>query len=65
MNIAYASFLLLLIHHAECVMQATAIMHSNGSNVTNGTLMFTQNSAADPVVISGDITGLVANGSHV
>jgi hypothetical protein len=59
------SILLLVIHHSECTMIATAVLYGDNSMVSHGTLTFTQDNANAPVYITGTLTGLNASSAHV
>jgi hypothetical protein len=65
MLILFASVLLLLIHHGQCAMMATANVQLHLTTTSIGTLTFVQNDANSPVVITGTLTSLNASSNLV
>jgi hypothetical protein len=56
---------LLLIHHGQCAMQATAILFADKSMTSYGTLYLSQENVNKPVRIIGILSGLNVSSSHV
>ncbi|CAF0907868.1 unnamed protein product [Rotaria sordida] len=64
MFILLISILLLLIHHGQCRIVATANLQQHLTSTSIGTLTFSQNDANSPVQITGKLNSLNASSSH-
>ena len=65
MFVLILSVLLLITHHGDCSMTATAVLYGDNSMTSFGTLTFSQDNAAVAVRISGTLSGLNASSDHV
>jgi hypothetical protein len=66
MFVLSVTFLLLLsIHHGDFARTATAVLYSDNTNIAGGTLTVYQDSAMASVMVTGMISGLQGNNTHV
>lgn len=65
MFILNIGILLLFLHNGAWALTATATLYQDNSNITNGIITFVQNTTNGSVTVTGMITGLSANSSHV
>jgi hypothetical protein len=65
MFVLTVSILLLAIPQSECIRRAKAVLYGDNSPISYGSLIFIQNSAADPVHITGTLSGLNISSAHV
>lgn len=65
MIILTIGIVLLTIHHGQCSMKATAVLYADNSDSRYGMLTFSQQSANDPVRVTGSLSGLNISSAHV
>ena len=65
MFILNIGILLLFVHNGAWALTATATLHEDNSNITNGIITFVQNTINGSVTVTGIITGLNASSEHV